>query len=204
MAMLTGSSTAEVDAPLEQVWALIEDVERAPEWQSGLKAVHALERDDEEHAIVCQTESDAKVRTIKSTVRFTYDGPTTLTWRQEKGELKSVDGRWELEDLGGNRTRATYSLEVDLGRMLSLVIRGPLVDLVRGMLVSARAGELKRAVEGRPLGPRRSGCRPGRGLRRRVRRSRSRRRCSGPGRGQGRRGGRRASPGSRSRRCRAA
>ena len=94
-----------------------------------------------------RTESDAKVRTIKSTVRFTYNGPTTLIWRQEKGELKSVDGRWELEDLGGNRTRATYSLEVDLGRMLSLVIRGPLVDLLRGMLVSARAGELKRAIE---------------------------------------------------------
>jgi uncharacterized membrane protein len=37
MAMLTGSSTAEVDAPLEQVWALVQDVERAPEWQGGLK-----------------------------------------------------------------------------------------------------------------------------------------------------------------------
>jgi len=147
MAMLTGSSTAEVDAPLEQVWALVEDVQRAPDWQGGLKGMHVLERDGEGHAIVCQTESDAKVRTIKSTVRFTYDGPTTLTWSQEKGELKSVDGRWELEDLGGNRTRATYSLEVDLGRVLSLVIRGPLVDLVRGMLVSARAGELKRAIE---------------------------------------------------------
>ena len=106
-----------------------------------------LERDGEGHAIVCQTESDARVRTIRSTVRFTYNAPTILAWRQEKGELRSVDGRWELEDLGGNRTRATYSLEVDLGRMLSLVIRGPLVDLVRGMLVSARAGELKRAVE---------------------------------------------------------
>jgi len=147
MAMLTGSSTAEVDAPLEQVWALVEDVQRAPDWQGGLKGMHVLERDGEGHAIVCQTESDAKVRTIKSTVRFTYDGPTTLTWSQEKGELKSVDGRWQLEDLGGNRTRATYSLEVDLGRVLSLVIRGPLVDLVRGMLVSARAGELKRAIE---------------------------------------------------------
>jgi hypothetical protein len=29
MAMLTGSSTAEVDAPLGHVWALVEDVERA-------------------------------------------------------------------------------------------------------------------------------------------------------------------------------
>jgi hypothetical protein len=122
-------------------------VERAPQWQGGLKAVHALERDDDGHAIVCQTESDARVRTIRSTVRFTYSGPATLAWRQEKGELKSVEGRWDLEDLGKSRTRATYSLEVDLGRMLSLVIRGPLVDLLRGMLVSARAGELKRAIE---------------------------------------------------------
>ena len=147
MAMLAGSSTAEIDAPLEQVWALVEDVERAPQWQGGLKAVHALERDDDGHAILCQSESDARVRTIRSTVRFTYNGPATLTWRQEQGELKSVNGRWELEDLGGNRTRVTYSLEVDLGRMLSLVIRGPLVDLLRGLLVNARAGELKRAIE---------------------------------------------------------
>lgn len=145
--MLTGTSTAEVDAPLQQVWAFVADVERAPEWQGGLKVMRALERDGEGRAVLCQTESDAKVRTIKSTVRFTYDGPATLTWRQEKGELKSVDGRWELEDLGGNRTRATYSLEADLGRVLSLIIRGPLVDLVRGMLVGARAGELKRAIE---------------------------------------------------------
>jgi ribosome-associated toxin RatA of RatAB toxin-antitoxin module len=147
MAVLTGSSTAEVEAPIEQVWALVEDVERAPQWQAGLKGMHALERDDEGHAILCQAEADARVRTIKSTVRYTYNSPTTLAWRQEKGELKSVDGRWELEDLGGNRTRATYLVEVDLGRVLSLVIRGPLVDLLRGMFVSARAGELKRAIE---------------------------------------------------------
>jgi hypothetical protein len=31
--------------------------------------------------------------------------------------------------------------------VLGLVIRGPLVDLLRAMMVGARAGELKRAVE---------------------------------------------------------
>jgi hypothetical protein len=41
-----------------------------------------------------------------------------------------------------------YALEVDLGRMLGLVIRGPMIDLLRGMLVNARAGELKQAIEG--------------------------------------------------------
>ena len=82
-------------------------------------------------------------------VRFAYDGPTRLDWRREKGELKSVDGSWELEALGNRRTRATYRLEVELGRVLGLVIRAPLVDVLRGQLVAARAEELKKHVEGR-------------------------------------------------------
>jgi ribosome-associated toxin RatA of RatAB toxin-antitoxin module len=148
MAPLTGSSTAEIDAPLDVVWALVEDVQQAPDWQGGLKAIHVIERDDQGRPTLCETESDAKVRTVKSVVRFRYDPPTALRWSQEKGELKSVEGSWELEDLGERRTRATYALEADLGRMLGMMIRGPLVDLVRGMLVGARAGELKRTIEG--------------------------------------------------------
>jgi carbon monoxide dehydrogenase subunit G len=147
MANLTGSSSAEIDAPIEEVWKLVQDVEKAPDWQGGLKDVEALERDDQGRATLVESSSDAKVRTIKSTIRFTYDGPARLSWSQEKGELKSVEGSWQLEDLGDGRTRATYALEVDLGRMLGMVIRGPLVDGLRGMLVNARAGELKSAIE---------------------------------------------------------
>jgi carbon monoxide dehydrogenase subunit G len=147
MGNLTGSSTAEINAPLDQVWALVEDVEKAPEWQGGLKEVHALERDAAGHATLCESHSDGKVRTIKSNVRFVYSGPTRLSWTQEKGDLKSVDGSWQLDDLGDGRTRATYSLDVDLGRMLGMVIRGPLVDVLRGMLINARADELKKALE---------------------------------------------------------
>jgi carbon monoxide dehydrogenase subunit G len=147
MAPLTGTSTAEIDAPLEQVWALVEDVEKAPEWQGGVKGMHGLEHDDEGRATLCEAETDAKVRTVTSIVRFEYDGPTTLRWSQEKGDLKSVEGSWELEDLGSDRTRATYTIDAELGRMLGMVIRGPLVDLLRQMLAGARAGELKQAIE---------------------------------------------------------
>lgn len=147
MAPLTGSSTAEIHAPLETVWALVQDVESAPDWQGGLKSMHALDRDDEGRATRCEAETDAKVRTVKSVVRFTYDGPQKLTWTQEKGDLKSVNGSWELEDLGGDRTRATYSIEADLGRTLGMLVRGPIVDVLRHMLAGARAGELKSAIE---------------------------------------------------------
>ena len=101
MAAITGSSTAEIHAPLEQVWAVIEDVEQAPEWQGGLKALRAIERDGDGRAIRCETETDVKVRTVKSTVRISYDRPTTVSMEQEKGDLKSLHGSWELEELGG-------------------------------------------------------------------------------------------------------
>jgi carbon monoxide dehydrogenase subunit G len=147
MANLTGSSTAEIDAPRDQVWALVENVESAPEWQGGLKSMHALDRDGDGRAVRCEAETDARIKTVKSIVRFTYDGPDALRWTQEKGDLKSVVGSWTLEDLGGDRTRATYALEVDLGRTLSLLARGPVVDVIRQMLVGARAGELKKQIE---------------------------------------------------------
>lgn len=125
----------------------MQDVEKAPQWQGGLKAMDALERDDDGRAILCETESDAKVRTVRSIVRFEYEGPKALRWTQVKGDLKSVDGRWDLEELGDGRTRATYWIQTDLGRMLGMVVRGPLVDLLREMLAGARAGELKRTIE---------------------------------------------------------
>lgn len=147
MSKLSGSSTAEIDAPIDEVWALVEDVEKAPDWQGGMKGMDVLERDDEGRALLCEAESDAKVRTVRSIVRFDYEAPTALRWTQVKGELKSVDGRWDLEELDDGRTRATYWIETDLGRMLGMLIRGPLVDLLRDMLAGARAGELKRAIE---------------------------------------------------------
>ena len=144
---MTGSSTAEIDAPIDRVWAVVEDVEAAPDWQGGLNGMRALERDAEGRPTLCEAAADIKVRTVKSQVRFTYDGPARLSWSQVKGELKSVDGRWELEDLGDDRTRATYAIEVDFGRMLGMLVRGPVEGVIRAMLVNARAGELKRQVE---------------------------------------------------------
>jgi hypothetical protein len=148
MAKITGSSTAEIEAPIDEVWAVVGDVLSAPDWQGGLKDMEEIERDAEDRVTLAESSSDAKVRAIKSIVRFSYDAPIRLNWRQEKGELKSVDGAWELEDLGDGRTRATYRLDVELGRMLGMVIRGPLVDVLRGQLVSARADELKHRVDG--------------------------------------------------------
>ena len=147
MAHLDGASSVEIEAPIEQVWAVVEDVATAPQWQGGLDRLTPLEHDSQGRPTVVQTENDLKVRRITARVRFRYDGPTRLSWVQERGDLKSLQGAWELEDLGA-RTRVTYRLDADLGRMIGLAIRGPVEAATRAIFVNGRPGELKRRVEG--------------------------------------------------------
>ncbi len=147
MAHMGGSASAEIDAPIDEVWAVVEDVLTAPDWQGGLVAISPLEHDEAGRPTLVESESDIKVRHVKTQVRFRYEPPTRLSWTQEKGDLKSVEGSWTLEELGAGRTRATYALDSDPGRVLGMVIRGPVESAVMAMLVNARPGELKKRVE---------------------------------------------------------
>jgi len=149
MAHMGGSASAEIDAPIDAVWAVVEDVLIAPRWQGGLVAITPLERDAEGRPTLVESESDVKVRRVKTQVRFRYEPPTRLSWTQEKGDLKSVEGSWALEDLGERRTKATYTLDSDPGRVLGMLLRGPVEGAVMAMLVNARPGELKAYVEDR-------------------------------------------------------
>ncbi len=148
MAKLGGSASVEIDAPLGAVWAVVEDVLSAPDWQNGLVSMRALEEDGEGRPTLVEVENDIKVRRVKSNVRFAYDGPARLSWSQEKGDLKSVEGSWTLADLGDGRTEATYTLDGDPGRVIGMLIRGPVEGAIRSMLVNGRPGELKARVEG--------------------------------------------------------
>ena len=146
MGFLGGEASVDIAAPIEEVWEVVEDVASAPEWQEGLDSMEPLERDAQGRVVVADSTTDAKVRQVTTRVRFSYEPQRRLEWRQEKGDLKSLVGAWELEDLGG-RTRATYRLQGDPGRVLGMLIRGPVEDKLRGVLVGGRPAELKARVE---------------------------------------------------------
>src|SRR5688572_3605134 len=140
MGSLGGEASTEIDAPIDEVWPVVEDVASAPEWQEGLDAMDPLEHDDQGRVLVANSTTDAKVRKVTTRVRFSYDEAAhRVRWEQEKGDLKSLVGSWELEDLGGS-TRAHYRLEGDPGRMLGMLIRGPVEDRLREILVGNRPG----------------------------------------------------------------
>jgi hypothetical protein len=146
---IEGFASIEIDAPIERVYAVAADVEGAPRWQPEMKEARVIARDAQGNQVLVNTAIDAKVRTLQLELRFEYDEPTGLRWTQEKGDLKSVDGSWLFDDLGDGRTRATYTMTIDLGRMLGMVIRGPLVGVLRGQLIDSMPAKLKGFVEAR-------------------------------------------------------
>lgn len=142
MPVITGSASAEVGTPLERCWSLVEDVASSPEWQSGLERMDVVERDEQGRPLVCDTLSDVKLLKVSSRVRLTYEAPTRLSWIQiEGGDLKSLEGYWQLEPLGDDRTRVTFGLAVDPGPV-GLLARGPLERAARAILLNPRPKEL--------------------------------------------------------------
>ena len=146
MAPLTGSESVEINAPIDRCFEIAADVDNIAEWQDGVVGVEVLERDADGRALVAEITNDAKVRTVKVRVRFSYDPPHGLSWRQEKGDLKSLEGSWSFA-AEGDRTTATYDLAIDPGRVLGMLARGPVIDRVRALMVEARPRELKERAE---------------------------------------------------------
>lgn len=147
MGKLSGSAGADIDAPLDRVWAIAADVEAWPEWQTTLSAVDVEERDAEGRPSLCEVIFDAKVQTIRTVQRVRFEPPLALDFAQESGSLKSLHGSWRLEDLGDGRTRATYELEVEPGGFLNMLVKGAVEERLREALVLQLPGELKARAE---------------------------------------------------------
>ena len=147
MGILEASWTVEIDAPGERCYEIAADVENAPGWQGTLEEVEVIERDDQGRAELVYTKSDATVKKVESELRFSYDPPGAITWEQEKGEVKWLTGSWNFEELDGSRTRATYGLRGNPGRILSMLLRGPIETKVKEFLTKSAAEGLKTEVE---------------------------------------------------------
>jgi hypothetical protein len=144
---LEASWTVEIGAPRERCYEIAADIEGAPEWQGTLERVEVLKRDREGRAVVVDTTSDASVKKVRSRLRFSYRPPGGITWEQEEGEAKWLTGSWEFEEVGEGRTRATYGLRSDPGRILSLLLRGPVEGKVKELLTKGAAEGLKKKAE---------------------------------------------------------
>jgi uncharacterized membrane protein len=147
MAKLSGSASTDIEAPIDAVWAVVEDVAGWPGWQATLGSLDILERDGGDRTSLCAVEFDAKVTKIKMKLACSYSPPTQMSFERVSGDLASLAGSWRLEDLGGGRTKATYQLDVNPGRVLNFLLNEERLGKLREALVDVRPGELRARAE---------------------------------------------------------
>jgi carbon monoxide dehydrogenase subunit G len=147
MGELQASHTVEIDAPLEQVYAVAADVQGAVEWQPSVVSIEVIETHPDGTAKLVELEADAVVKKAKSVLRYEYSPPGGISWVQEQGDTKSLTGEWVLTAIDEGSTRATYSLKADPGRMLGMLLRGPVEGKVKEFLTRGAAEGLKEHCE---------------------------------------------------------
>ncbi len=132
---------------MSECYAIIADLPSTPEWQESMISLDVIETNSEGLASLVEIRSDGKVKEVTSRLAFEYEVEVGMTWEQKKGDMKWLIGSWSLEDLGEGKTKATYWLKADTGRMLGLLIKGPVQDKLKEWLTKDAAEGLKARAE---------------------------------------------------------
>ena len=148
--MAGAEHSIEVDVTPEQFWEVISDYPCLPEFIPEIDAIQ-VERWDGKVAVVHYTTQ--MVKKVQYTLELTHHSKRDVRFRLVKSNmLKDIQGFWRLEDLPGGRTRATYNIDLSVGR---LVPRALLTRLQQRSLPKMlrrfkdRAEALHRGGEGR-------------------------------------------------------
>ncbi len=146
MTRLTGSSQAEIAAPVELCWQVVEDVAAAPSWQGGLERVDVVERDDRGRVVLCDAVIDARFTKVRCRLRVGYEPPHRLSFtRVASDDVDELEASWELSALPSGTTLATWRVAVDPGPVGFLA--RPLERALRPLFAGSRPEELARAVQ---------------------------------------------------------
>jgi uncharacterized membrane protein len=144
---IEASYTVEIEAPMERVYEIAADIPSSVGWTPSVEGVDVIEKHPDGSTKLAEIEANAVVKKTKSVIRYDYDPPDRISWEQESGYVKSLTGDWKLVAIDDRRTRATYSLIADPGRMLGMLLRGPVEGKVKEFLTKGAAEGLKEQAE---------------------------------------------------------
>jgi uncharacterized membrane protein len=136
--------SAEIEAARERCFALLLEYESFPDWQRAVKSASVLNRDEEGRGRDVEFHIDAKIRTVRYVLRYSYRPPEWIGWEYVEGDVKDVSGEFVLEQADDGVTLATYRLGLDPGVWLP----GPVMKVLRDQVMKGAVDDLKRRAEG--------------------------------------------------------
>jgi uncharacterized membrane protein len=138
--------TVEIDAPIETCFAAIIDYETFPSWQGAVTDTEVLDWDAKGRGKRVRLFIDAKVRQVNYTLDYSYDEPQRIEWDFVEGNgISAADGHYLFEDLGNDRTRATYKLGLEVG----IPLPGPVARRAHKSTLKGSVEDLRKEAERR-------------------------------------------------------
>ena len=135
----------EIEATPQECFNALLDYESFPDWQRAVKNTEVLSRHKDGKPREVEFEIDAKVKTVRYTLDYSYEDPSLITWRYVEGDVKDVDGEMVFEATGEKTTLATYALRLDAGVWLP----GKLASMLSEQVMHGALEDLKKRVESR-------------------------------------------------------
>jgi len=137
------SSTITIDAPLEDVLAVIADIGSYPEWTGQIKSAQVLETGSDGRPRQASFVMDAGVLKDEYTLEYEWSDAGVHWHLVGKSSVqKSQVGSYALVDEGA-RTEVTYKLAVDI----SMPMLGMFKRKAEKMIMDSALKELKKRVE---------------------------------------------------------
>jgi len=114
-----------IAAPIEEVFAVITDYEKYPQFLSEVKAVRVTDRRGGEALVHYEVQV---LKSIRYTLRTREEAPQRVSWSLVEGEfMRENRGSWDLQRQG-TETRATYSIEMTFGPLVPKAVVNALVE----------------------------------------------------------------------------
>lgn len=107
-------STLEIDASRDELYDVVADVAKYPEWANGVKEVEVLDRDDDGWVQRARFVIDVFVKEIEYVLQYTHDRPNLLSWvAEESDDIDMLQGSYQFSPAEGDATQVVYKLAVE-------------------------------------------------------------------------------------------
>jgi coenzyme Q-binding protein COQ10 len=111
--MAQAKKTIVIDVPADKLYDVITDYGKYAEFLPEVKKIVVADGPGDAKDVTYTI--DIKAKTITYTLRHTGVRPTKASWKMTTGEMiKGNEGFWDLKDLPGGKTEATYNIDLKL------------------------------------------------------------------------------------------
>lgn len=119
------TSTISIDAPLENVRAILFDLAGYPTWSTAIKSAEVKQSDDQGRATSVKVSIDAGM--MKDRVLLNYDwsqAPERLEFSLEEADLlTAMNGAYITKAIDADTTSVTYELGVEVSMPIPAMMR---------------------------------------------------------------------------------